>query len=449
MKRATLSALLFLVACNSGNQIPATSQPPATTTAARTSYRPQISGIRHVVIVIQENRSVDNLFHFLAGANTVSHGQNSLGQFVRLQAVSLTANYDPDHNHADFVTEYANGKLNGWNRVGIKCKNAKSCPSPSVAAYGYVPQSQVQPYYDLANQYTFGSAMFQSNQGPSFPAHQYLVSGTSTVFNGSALRAAENAFTRNGLATGGCDSPNGTLVALIDDAGTENQSTFPCFNRTALTDLIDKAGLSWHYYQNTAGAGFWNGLDAIELLWEKKTEYNANVITPSSRFLTDIGNGYLANVTWITPSTAASDHSLRNNGSGPSWVASVVNAIGDSKYWSSTAIFVVWDDWGGWFDHVTPTRYNSYELSFRVPLLVISPHAKRGYISTVHHEFGSILKFTEEALNLGSLGTTDVRADDLSDCFQFNKGSHKFTRIRTRYGKQYFLHQTSLGRPDD
>ena len=132
--------------------------------------------------------------------------------------------------------------------------------------------------------------------------------------------------------------------------------------------------------------------------------YSANVITPSSRFLTDIGNGYLANVTWITPSTAESDHSLRNNGSGPSWVASIVNAIGDSKYWGTTAIFVVWDDWGGWFDHVPPTRYNSYELSFRVPLLVISPYAKRGYISTVHHEFGSILKLRRRRSTSGHWG---------------------------------------------
>ncbi len=166
-------------------------------------------------------------------------------------------------------------------------------------------------------------------------------------------------------------------------------------------------------------------------------------------FLTDIGRGYLANVTWITPSAAASDHAQRNNGSGPSWVASVVNAIGKSKYWATTAIFVTWDDWGGWFDHVPPPRYNSYELGFRVPLLVISPYAKRGYISTVHHEFGSILKFTEEALHLGSMGTTDTRSDDLSDCFKFNEPNYKFARIRSKYGKQYFLHQTSLGLPDD
>ena len=141
--------------------------------------------------------------------------------------MSLTANYDPNHNHADFVTEYANGKLNGWNHAGIKCKNASELSLSIRCRLRLRSQSQVQPYYDLANQYTFGSAMFQSNQGPSFPAHQYLVSGTSTIFNGSALRAAENALTRNGIATGGCDSPNGTLVALIDDAGTENQKHFP------------------------------------------------------------------------------------------------------------------------------------------------------------------------------------------------------------------------------
>ncbi len=448
MKRATVVVFLALSGCN-GSQVPAIYRQPTAATAVRL-FGHSVSPIQHVVIVIQENRSVDNLFHFLPGANTVSYGKNSKGQSVPLQPVLLTGPYDMDHDHSAYLTDYANGKVDDWNFVGEKCKDKTSqCPSQSVAAYAYVPRNEVRPYYDLAERYTFGAAMFQSNQGPSFPAHQYLVSGTSTIVSGSIFRAAENAFTSKGVATGGCNSPKGTIVRLIDPNGKENEGAFPCFSRLALTDLIDTAGLSWHYYQNVTGAGLWNGLDAIEALWKKKREYDANVITRSSQFLTDIGNGYLANVTWITPSSASSDHALHNNGSGPSWVASVVNAIGESKYWNSTAIFVTWDDWGGWYDHVAPKQYNSYELGFRVPLLVISPYAKREYISTVPHEFGSILKFTEETFGLGSMKTTDVRSDNLSDCFQFDKPPHKFKPIPAPFGKQYFLHQISVGLPDD
>ena len=135
---------------------------------------------------------------------------------------------------------------------------------------------------------------------------------------------------------------------------------------------------------------------------------------------------------------------------GPSWVATVVNKIGLSQYWNSTAIFVVWDDWGGWYDPMPPPQYNSYELGFRVPLIVISPYAKRRYISTQQHEFGSILKFAEENLGLPSLGTTDVRADDLADCFNFNRARRKFVPISSPLHADYFLRQpASSVSPDD
>ena len=193
----------------------------------------------------------------------------------------------------------------------------------------------------------------------------------------------------------------------------------------------------------------WNAVDALKPIWENRTEYAQNVIVPSSRVLTDISNKKLAQVVVVTPTAAASDHSGATDGTGPDWVASVVDAIGESAYWKSTAIFVTWDDWGGWYDHATPAIYNSYELGFRVPLIVISPYAKKGYVSHVPHEFGSILKFTEEAFGLPSLGTTDVRADDLSDCFDFGERGRGFESIRTRLSKQYFLRQSMTNEVPD
>jgi phospholipase C len=212
-------------------------------------------------------------------------------------------------------------------------------------------------------------------------------------------------------------------------------------------ELVDRKGLSWRYYHATPGAGIWNGPDAI-LHIRESPEYEADVITPPSQVLTDIAGGRLANVVWVTPTGLASDHSLATDGSGPSWVASVVNAIGESPYWDSTAIFVTWDDWGGWYDHVKPPVYNSYELGFRVPLIVISPYAKHHHISHRQHEFGSILKFTEKIFGLPSLHTTDVRSDDLFDCFDFSKPPSKFKHIPAKYPPSYFMHQPST-EPDD
>ncbi|MFY9663310.1 MAG: alkaline phosphatase family protein [Candidatus Cybelea sp.] len=403
------------------------------------------SPIQHVVIIVQENRSVDDLFQFLPGANTQRYGFKPHGnQRVQLQSQSLAADFDLAHTHEAWTTEYNDGRMNGFENE--TCKG--SCPRN--AAFSYVPQSQVQPYYSLAQSFTFADNMYETDEGPSFPSHQYLVSGTSTVSDGSPNKASNNPEDSSGKLVGGCDSPRGTLVGVITPQGKEPAAlkTFPCFQRRSLMNELDDAGVSWKYYQANQGAGLFNAVDAIYSIWSDPYEMAANVIAPPSLVLNDIGNGRLANVVWVTPTQAASDHPKVNNGSGPSWVGSVVNAIGNSQYWHNTAIFITWDDWGGFYDHVPPTIYNSFELGFRVPLIVVSPYAKEDYVSHAQHEFGSILKFTEETFGLPSLGTTDQRADDLSDCFDFSKPPKAFKRVKTKYPASYFFHLPSV-EPND
>jgi phospholipase C len=407
--------------------------------------QPATSKIRHVVIIFQENRSVDDLFNGFPGADTVRSGLNSKGREVPLHAVSLSAPYDLGHEHSSFENEYAGGKMNGFVHEDVRCYSIVSCGRQATLAYGYVPHSEVRPYFEMAARYTFADHMFQTNQGPSFPAHQYILSGTSTVANGSPLRASENPTG----SWGGCDSPAGTLVDLIDPAGVEGMPIYPCFDRISMTDLLERKSLSWRYYQAYIGPGLWNAPDAI-LHVRKSRDYGTDVIAPPSKILLDIKRGALANVVWVTPTALESDHAGSTNGSGPSWVAAVVNAIGKSSYWKDTAIFVTWDDWGGWYDHVRPPVYNSYELGFRVPLIVISPYAKNHYVSHRQHEFGSILKFVEKTFGLPSLHTTDVRADDLSDCFDFSKPPTKFQPIPAPLPPSYFLKQPMSHKdPDD
>ncbi|MGA7283835.1 MAG: alkaline phosphatase family protein [Candidatus Cybelea sp.] len=408
-----------------------------------------MSKIQHVVIIFQENRSVNNLFNAFPGADTTQTAVNSQGQTVTLQPIDLTAPYDLSHRHKAYNVEYANGNLNGFDLESSHCTKPKQCPPADLRAYGYVPTTEVKPYYDMASQYTFANRMFQTNQGPSFPAHQYILSGTSTIADGSTLRASENPKTLKGKPTGGCDSPAGSAVTLIDQYGNENQTAYPCFDRNSLIQLVENQSLSWHYYQASPGPGLWHAPDAVSPVFNSP-DFATDVVSPPTQVLKDISHKRLANVVWVTPTGAESDHALSNKGLGPSWVASVVNAIGGSPYWNSTAIFVTWDDWGGWYDPIAPVQYNSYELGFRVPLIVISPYAKSSYISTVPHEFGSILKFTEEVFDLGSLGTTDLRADDLSDCFNFSKAPSKFRHIAAPFSRAYFLkHPGSPGNPDD
>ena len=381
--------------------------------------------IQHIVIIFQENRTPDNLFQGLPGADIADTAVDSAGETVPLHETSLKVPWDLGHGHGSFLRDYDNGKMDGFDR-GFK-------PQYHLRPFAYAPRAEVQPYYDMARQYVFGDRMFESNQGPSFPAHLYIVTGTATGPSIAFYRVASNfpgppAKPRSP----GCDALPGSTVNTISPAdGSAGPTPFPCFDRPALSDFLDNQHVTWRYYQHQMGAGLWHAFDAI-----KHVRYGpdyANVIDPPETILTDISKGKLAGLSWVMPDSAHSDHAgVASSAEGPSWVAAVVNAVGKSKYWRNTAIFVTWDDWGGWYDHVPPPIINHYELGIRVPLLVISPYAKRGYVSKVTRKFGSILAFSEEAFGIpkGALKATDRRADDLMDAFDFTQGPRVFVPIK-------------------
>jgi phospholipase C len=175
------------------------------------------------------------------------------------------------------------------------------------------------------------------------------------------------------------------------------------------------------------------------------------------QIFTDIAHHRLAAVSWVIPDAINSDHPGNGSDTGPAWVGTVVNAIGKSSYWNSTAILVVWDDWGGFYDSVPPPFLDRKGgLGFRVPMLVVSPYARQsgsgpGYISHTQYEFGSILKFIEDVWGLGQLGTTDKRATSISDCFDFTQLPRKFVPIAIprRYKGGYFERQAPSYKPVD
>jgi phospholipase C len=401
--------------------------------------------IQHVVIIVQENRSTDDLFHGLPGADTATTGEGSNGQPITLHSVPLGEHYDLQHGYTSFKSDFDGGKMDGFeNEIASAGPGGHIPPDP---AYGYVQQSDVQPYFQLAEQYVFADRMFQTNEGPSFPAHQFLISGTSAPAVDSSLLASENpGDPEQTHPLGGCDSPPDMLVTLIDTQGSENYHEYPCFDHQTLMDLMDKKGVSWTYYEPQIG-GFWDGPDAISHIRDDPTDWD-RVIVPETTILSDIPAGKLAQVSWVIPNGANSDHPSSGTG-GPSWVASIVNAVGASQYWDSTAIFITWDDWGGWYDHVAPPIYGSYELGFRVPLIIVSPYAKTGYVSHQQHEFGSILNFVEQNWNLGSLGYTDARSDNFSDCFDFSQSPRPFQTIPALYPRSYFMKPGRVFSPPD
>jgi phospholipase C len=403
--------------------------------------------IQHVILIVQENRTPDNLFHGLPHADIANTGINSKGQTVPLTSVPLSGTYDLDHSHNAFKLMYDNGKMDGADKVPVLCKTTTGCPPPN-AQFAYVNPLQVVPYFQMAQQYTFADRMFQTNQGPSFPAHQFILAGTSEPTTGSDLFVSSDPKGVKDRETGtGCTAPAGQFVILIDPSGNQSGTQYPCFEHATLVDLLDSNLISWRYYTSSAGS-IWTAPNAIQHL-RLGPDWTNNVVLKPSQILTDIANGQLATVNWVIPTGGSSDHSGANDGTGPSWVASVVNAIGGSAYWSNTAIFLTWDDWGGWYDHVAPKIYNSYEYGFRVPLIVISPYARPGYVSHVTHDFGSILKFIEKNFGLPSLGFADARADDLSDCFNFAQTPLIFKTIPAPVNATFFLNDNRPFSPPD
>jgi phospholipase C len=439
--------------------------------------------IQRVVVIFQENRTPDNLFQGLCippyGSqsacgtaqnqyNIAQSGLSTSGQKIPLSPIDLGTvgsspqNYDLSHAHSAFVSMYDGGKMDGANL--IPCTPATGVVCPPDPQYRYVIPSDVAPYLALAQQYTFGDQMFQTNEGPSFPAHQFIYGGTSAPTATSTLFAAENP----AIGPAGCIAPLIETVTMINAAGSETAQPgeYPCFEHPTLSDLLDAKGLTWRYYAPSAGS-IWTAPDAIQHVCQPQTvnktltcmgpDWTGSVVIPESQVLEDISSGRLPQVSWVIPDGADSDHSYISNGTGPSWVASIVNAIGNSQYWANTAIIITWDDWGGWYDHVAPKVINDgvswgsgYVYGFRVPLVVVSPYAKAEYISHVTHDFGSILNFIETTYGLPSLGYADAYADDLSDCFDLTQSPIPFHTIPAPVGAASFINRRSASiDPDD
>jgi phospholipase C len=411
----------------------------------------------HIVVVVQENRSPDNLFgsnpNFEPGVDLGTTGMNSQHQSVAFGPVSLTNCYDLGHAHHAFQQAYDNGAMDGSDKVQVSPKGG--CVVGPNPQFRYVDNSSgaVQPYFDLATQYGFANRMFQSNQGPSFPAHQFIFSGTSAPTADSPLFASSNP--SMDMPTG-CEAALSTTVELIDPSGRISKM-YPCFDHGTIVDLLEDAGLTWRYYASNP-SGIFTAPVAIRALCNAQvingkptclgSEW-ANVIKNPAKVLTDIKNCKLANVSWVTPQGQYSDHPGNKIDGGPSWVTSIVNAIGNSScgYWQNTAILITWDDWGGWYDHVPPYRIGqdngwgqSYVYGFRVPLLVVSAYTPAGYVSNVNHDFGSFLKFIETNFGLGLIGPgtfADSYADDMIDFFPGN-APRPFTSIASKYGGNHF-----------
>ncbi|MFZ0363051.1 MAG: alkaline phosphatase family protein [Candidatus Cybelea sp.] len=393
--------------------------PNALTLEARRSRTP----IQHVVYIVQENRSFNNLFEGFPNALTASYGYDSKGKKIELRPHPLGTEWDVGHSSLAYFTACdGQGKLKGTDcKMDGWLGEGANIGAPKNPEYSYIKRSQIVPYWTMAKQYVLADRMFASNLDGSFIAHQYVVA----AFASHAVDYP--------IGSWGCEGGASDMVGTLTDKRKAGPSILACFGNPTIASEADSAQLSWRFYTTLLGApgGLWSAYQADSQIYYGH-DWKTDVITPQSQFLTDIGKGELASITWITPTWAASDHPGMDATEGPAWVASVVNAVGKSKFWKSTAIFVQWDDWGGMFDPVQPVFEDYDGLGFRVPLIVISPYAKKGRVTHVQYETASVLRYIEDNFGLGRLAASDTRANDPandSDVFDYSQPPRKFKEI--------------------
>lgn len=400
------SAIVALAAgCGSNHAAPG-----IPTKAASQVHRDDFNLPRYVIVMVQENRSVDNLFQTQPGVDTQNFGFDSHNNQIPLKEIKLGAAFSCAHTHAAFVTEVTQGF--DLAQCGAR--------APVDAAFSYVDPSTITQYTALASQYAFADHVLQSNEGPSLPAHLYLIAATSGA-QGSQFNISENDGT-----PAGCNAQAGKTVTTIDMTstfpGVEGNPIFPCINTQTVFNELDRARISWKYYTPSVNS-IWTAPYAVQSLFQND---RGNVIVPETSVLSDIQNSRLAHVSYVIPSNQNSDHPGQGTG-GPTWVASVVNALGHSRYWNECAIIVVWDDWGGWYDHVAYTHPSNkpsdpYEYGLRVPLLAIGPFARTNFVDHTPRDFSAIPHFIEDVYGLDSLGQLDAQTDDLFSLFDFQRG---------------------------
>lgn len=487
MKRLLGIALVFssaLLACSKAPS-PAPGLPLLSGAAIRAAGSTIPSGkIKHIVFVVQENRTFDNVFggpNPFPGADAVSTGKTLDGP-VELKKVALEGGEDPNNYHLEWLDacnapagEGPPFKVGGPSPCRMDGFNVAASPAPGYTPpasvrtiYSYVDYSETKPYWDIARTYAIGDHFFMGHNSESYTAHQYIFSAQSNnVVDAPYFPPGTNCgfyYYYCAFTPWGCDSPAGSTTFYLDPkTGEESRrpnGPFPCFGPNSpdpvkypsLADRLEEKNLTWRLYAHSLCSSI-NALDVngsirYASVWPSKPDMStchkregglhptpvdtAHFRVPQDTFLTDLADKRreLADVTWILPGPITSDHPGVPLGyCGPTWVADVVNAIGASKYWDSTAIFILWDDWGGFYDHVKPYVVRDQAgPGFRVPLLVVSPYTKPGVVKTPI-EFATLMKFAENTFGLRSLGATDDSPylNDLDQFFQ--REPRTFTKI--------------------
>jgi uncharacterized protein (TIGR03437 family) len=354
---------------------------------------PGLQNIQHFVFIMQENRSFDHYFGTYPGSEGIPPG-------ICLADPSGGPCQAPFHN-SNVVN---NGGNHGWGAAQADIDGGLMDGFPTGASapsdvMGWHDSRELSNYWSYANLYVLQDHLFESVQSYSLPAHLYMLAAQSGGYTG-------------------------------------NQQAYPTsFSFPEITELLTSGKVTWNYYVNrgqSPGAAdgnnidedetvftFWNPLPAFPVVKNDPAQFMH--LVNGANFVNDAQSGALAQVSWVIPNFPQSEHPNANVSDGMNYVTTLVNAVMNGPQWNSTAIFLAWDDWGGFYDHVNPPQVDQYGLGIRVPGIVISPYARQGYIDHKQYSFESWLKTVEERFGVNSLTARDNNANDMYDAFDFTQ----------------------------
>ena len=395
--------------------------------------------IEHVIFVIKENRTFDHYFGQYPGADGATTGKIIDGSTVPLRPASDIMTQPITHGFWSGLYAVDGGRMDGFNTI---------TGGKDLAGYVQFDRAGIPNYWKYADRFVLADAFFSSMYGPTFPEHLYTVAASSYgIMDNKAQREPtpgrycddETAYTPafpmdlEGEDLGRIRALENSIVDDSPEALREISSYLEdvrdCLNLPNLPEELSDAGVSWKFYSDPV---FPIG-DIMRAI--RRVRYNPELwknVVPSEGFLDDITDGDLAEVSWVNPPAPYNEHPIlprreQSVCAGENWTVEMMNRLQTSEYWESTAVIIVWDDFGGFYDHAPPPQYDIMGLGPRVPALVLSPWTRRGTnplggaIDTQTYEFSSVLAFIERIFGVAPLTERDANADPLTGAFDFTQ----------------------------
>src|SRR5207248_1105829 len=375
--------------------------------------------IDRVVYLMLENRSFDHLFGRFPGAEGATIGVHQ-GTEVPLIPLPQWLPGDIPHSYDAAIESINGGQMDGFGQG----------PVGAYYSYSQMREPDVPNYWEWARNFVLCDNFFASALGPSHANHLYMIAGQSGGVFDLPVKWQPGPGHR-GVASWGCDAIEGAHI-LIKDAQGRIVKHSTCFDFPTVGDQLTEHGIGWSFYSARPHQGgyFWNAYNAIGHIFHSD-QWGLHM-RPVDRLLSDIAGAKLPAVTWVTPRYQLSDHPPFSSCYAHNWITDVVNGIMRSPMWPNVAIFLTWDEWGGFYDHVEPPKLDQFGLGIRVPMLVISPYAKRGYIDHAVGEFSTPLRFMADNWGLPYLTDRIRNTHNFSHVFDFTarpRPPHVLSRV--------------------